>query len=211
VLDDVVDPLRILALPRLPAKVLLQEIGKIALQLLPELGVIVHPGRRSLKPYALIENKYLSGNGGGQNACQQKKNGFADFKPGVHFLSCPFGPGETEALPRSRFSHSAMQASLCSSGWSPAIRRLVPPPCPASFRGCPQLRSPSPLPAKGSTMLKRLQAFVTGAPAPCTACPAEPGSVTPHNHHVLVRLAVPTGTAADGATADAWWPERVDE
>jgi hypothetical protein len=44
VLDDVVDFLRVLALPRLPPKVLLQEIAKVALELQPELVVVVHHG-----------------------------------------------------------------------------------------------------------------------------------------------------------------------
>ena len=44
----------------------------------------------------------------------------------------------------------------------------------------------------------------------CTACPAAPGTVTPHGAHVLIRLAPPLGTPQD-QTADIWWPEKVDE
>lgn len=59
--------------------------------------------------------------------------------------------------------------------------------------------------------LRRALLKSTGAEdvAGCTACPAEPGTVTPHHHHVLVRLAPPEGQA--GTSADTWWPERVDD
>lgn len=41
--------------------------------------------------------------------------------------------------------------------------------------------------------------------ATCSA--AEAGTVTPHSHHVLLRLA----GADPGATGEAWWPESVDK
>lgn len=40
--------------------------------------------------------------------------------------------------------------------------------------------------------------------------PAEPGSVTPHRHHVLVRLPAPAGAGAPAAGEGSWWPESVD-
>jgi hypothetical protein len=44
--------------------------------------------------------------------------------------------------------------------------------------------------------------------AQCSA--AEAGSVTPHSHHVFIKLAAPTGS--DGtATDESWWPESVDK
>lgn len=49
--------------------------------------------------------------------------------------------------------------------------------------------------------------------SPCNACTAcenvTPGSVTPHNLHVLVRLTPPEGTPGD-KSGHLWWPEKVD-
>ena len=48
---------------------------------------------------------------------------------------------------------------------------------------------------------------------PCAACNAcehvTPGSVTPHNLHVLVRLPPPDGTP-ENQNGHLWWPEKVD-
>lgn len=44
----------------------------------------------------------------------------------------------------------------------------------------------------------------------CKACEiVTPGSVTPHDFHVLVRLDAPVSTGAD-RPAHIWWPEKVD-
>jgi hypothetical protein len=44
----------------------------------------------------------------------------------------------------------------------------------------------------------------------CKACEiVTPGSVTPHDFHVLVRLNTPAATSAD-RPAHRWWPEKVD-
>jgi hypothetical protein len=67
-------------------------------------------------------------------------------------------------------------------------------------------------------LLARFRALVTATSADlntactddCAACPAHVGSVSPHSAHVLVRAPPPAG-AAPGATAEAWWPEKVDD
>eukprot|EP00887_Chlorella_sp_A99_P004917 scaffold4.g4917.t1 len=51
----------------------------------------------------------------------------------------------------------------------------------------------------------------------CAACapeslgcrPAQPGSVTPHDAHILLKLAAPPG-ADPAATDEAWWQDKVD-
>ncbi|GAB4814304.1 hypothetical protein N2152v2_001350 [Parachlorella kessleri] len=54
----------------------------------------------------------------------------------------------------------------------------------------------------------------------CSACdpallarcqPAEPGSVGPHSHHVLVRLPQIADAAKEVEQNGAWWPESVDK
>lgn len=62
------------------------------------------------------------------------------------------------------------------------------------------------------------RALGVGAAEPCAGCDpavlaqcsaAEPGSVTPHSHHVFIKLLRPAG-ADTSATDEAWWAEKVD-
>lgn len=50
---------------------------------------------------------------------------------------------------------------------------------------------------------------------PCSAIslpppPLVPGSVTPHNAHVFLKLAAPP-SSDPAATDESWWPESVDK
>ncbi|KAL4428267.1 hypothetical protein ABPG75_002356 [Micractinium tetrahymenae] len=68
-------------------------------------------------------------------------------------------------------------------------------------------------------MLGAVKRWLGGGTDACAGCDpaileqcsaAEPGSVTPHNAHVFVKLAAPAGSDPS-ATGEAWWPESVDK
>lgn len=104
------------------------------------------------------------------------------------------------------------------------LQCLRPAPLVAAFcsRRAPQSASlpRNPFALHGRTVMLGAikKALGLGAEA-CAGCnaevlatceAAEPGSVTPHAAHVLLRLARPEG-ADPGATDEAWWPESVDK
>lgn len=66
-----------------------------------------------------------------------------------------------------------------------------------------------------SLMFAKFRGYISGAQdSPCDTCtdpcfPAEPGTVTPHNYHVLLRLPSPSNTSPTTWAPD-WWPETID-